>query len=206
MIRARLEGKDIGGILARIQRGVDAAQTAVSQKIADNVVRKLSRDGGGLPSKPGEPPMSQSGRLSQSVGFSKANKGYSRVGLGVFYGKVLEFGRANIKAKKTFMVIPVSDEAKKLARRTSIPAALNRYYMTYRAQIQRIPVKGRGFMLVRVKQGKNNGGSSMTVDWRFVRSVSIRPRPFFRPAIAESKPQVPAVFRRAFINAMKGGR
>jgi hypothetical protein len=88
----RVEIVDPAGFARLVAKACNAGVTAAAAVLADTMVRQLGRNHGGVPSKPGKPPNSQTGQLSRNTGFARAVNGVAAAGTAQDYGVHLEFG------------------------------------------------------------------------------------------------------------------
>jgi hypothetical protein len=61
----------VRAMTARADKGL----AAVARSVAEELTRTLSVPGGGVPSRPGQPPRSQTGALARAVGVEQARAG-----------------------------------------------------------------------------------------------------------------------------------
>lgn len=191
--------------IKRLTAAVDVAHEAAAQVLVRAITDQLGRQNGGVRSKPGQPPTSQSGKLSQGIGYSKPVGGKNIVGSGAKYAKVLEFGML-IRAKRKFMLYPITKDAEKFVRDSGASEGktgegLKRYEETYADTIVRMRQGGK-ILIGRVQGGSKYG--QVLIEWIMAPRVYIAPRPFIRPALAKAKTEMGKAFQGT-LNRQMGG-
>lgn len=181
---------DPEAMMWRIRSAANAALTASGKVLADQMVRMLGRDKG-APSVPDAPPNTQTGELSRSLGYSEAKNLRSVVGSGVFYAKVLEFGKV-IRAKKKALLIPLTRVGQNFMRdNRGGHFALLAYQYRYGKAVVRLKTAS-GILIGRRVGGKNQ---RYEIDFMLTARVQIKERPFMRPAVARAKADMRQAFR-----------
>ena len=66
---------DSSGVVRSVEAKADKGSKAAAKAIASELTRTLSKSGGGVPSRPGQPPHRQSGALARAVGVAQARAG-----------------------------------------------------------------------------------------------------------------------------------
>lgn len=184
---------------------------AVGVVVQGEMSRILGVRHGGIPSKPGQPPNSQSGRLRNSVLVDQARPLEVRIGTNLFYGAQLEGpGDTRIFAKGKAMTIPLSPEVKRMTERGIRPRSIiNAYSFDKSRPLRWIPTR-KGTLVVRDYRGRGKGQKGARTEALFllVRSVTIKARPWMRPAFQRSKPMLLGEFvksaNRSFRQRAKG--
>lgn len=176
-----------------LRRGANAGASAAAVVGADAAVRSFGSDHGGVPSKPGSPPNSQSGNLRNSVAATAPGamgNGRAAFGTAVFYGKVMENG-ATIRAKRTkFLPVPLNVAAKRLMAKlagSSVGWAGGENVGSLRMfNLVVIRAGGRLFLVEPAKSRSGKKGERMPTNGaRFLlaKSVTIKPRPWLAPLL-----------------------
>lgn len=193
--------------LARV--GIPAATVAVNHAAAvgSQLVRdSLGTDHGGTPSRPFNPPNTQTNQLRRSIQFAKVEQTgkplTAQVGTSTRYARVLEFG-GTIRAKGKKLLVPLNREAAKALKRVGgNPRALH---------LRLIPRPGKPPLLVSWDNyGKRSrgsrkaksagGGEQMRPMFILLTSVTIAPRPFLRPLVnnPDNQQRLRAAIRTVF--------
>lgn len=98
LARVRFEWK--GDAFARdLEKSIDRGLTAAAARAADEAVRSLGSSHGGVRSKPGHPPHTQSTTLANSGTYVEAKRGVAYYGFSVFYAPFLELGTRMMAAR-----------------------------------------------------------------------------------------------------------
>jgi hypothetical protein len=171
--------------MRRLLAAGDVALTEAAKTMAKQVYDSFGRDVGGVRSKPGQPPNIDQGSLARSVGYTKSNNLKCLVGVGPVYGKYLEFG-ANIRAKKKALLIPLSRLAvRAYAEGNKSGRAAMAWYEAKVGLKNIVRIKRTGHLLI----GHKVGGKAARIefDWMLASRVTLKPRPFLRPAVAKAK-------------------
>lgn len=66
---------DSAGVVRSVTAKADKGSKAAARAIARELTRTLSKSGGGVPSRPGQPPHRQTGALARAVGVAQARAG-----------------------------------------------------------------------------------------------------------------------------------
>lgn len=83
----------------RIRDAANAGLTEAASALADGMTEILGGDHGGVPSKPGDPPHSQTGTLGNSMHYHRAENLHTQAGSVIEYGKFLELGTWKMLAR-----------------------------------------------------------------------------------------------------------
>lgn len=158
----------------------------------------IGRGHGGVPSRPNQPPNSQTNFLRGQIRYEMRGHLEVAVGSGAFYGGVLERG-GTIRAKKKMLMIPLSREMKRRTARGERPANI---IIALRFDKSR-PIKyiktKRGVMIVRAVKtvtrsarsirwgGPTSVGEADEPMFLMTPRVTIAPRPWMRPAFERFK-------------------
>lgn len=108
---------------AATREAINKGLTDAAMVASDICVRAIGRDHGGQPSKPYNPPNSQSGTLRRSHGWELNRPLVARYGAGVFYAKWLQEGtRPRGKshpgmAPRPWLTIPITRHKQRLNER-----------------------------------------------------------------------------------------
>lgn len=163
--------------LKRLEAAANKGLTEYAIVVAGTAERSFGREHGGIPSKPGMPPHSQSGHLRNSIAYVPAKNLKALVGTNVPYGRHLEFGFTARAKRAKFLAVPVHPKASRALVRAG-------------GRTRNIP----GLVLIRTKAGqlllvKPIKGKHARVEVWFVlkKSVTVAPRPWLRPALARSR-------------------
>lgn len=162
-----------------IFRGAYASALVIQQGIKQQLNRKASNrsNPNGSPSAPGEPPAKMTGHLGRSIQLAAdINEPKVRIGTAVKYAPIHEYGRT-ITAKKRWLSIPVSKQAKRVSAQGQGPRDM--------PHLQFVRFRSRGGILVEAK-GKGKRRKTI-VHWILRKSVKIPKRPFFIPGFMASR-------------------
>jgi hypothetical protein len=177
-----------------ILAAADAGLEAAGDVIANRAVTSMGTNHGGVPSAPLGPPNSQSGTLHKSIMRTKAINHVVKVGTAVKYGRYLEFGAVVTPKKAERLAIPLNAEARMLSRRVAGSGGLRSL------NLKSIKTRNGNILLGREKWSGRGASKSRSFEALFVLKfiAIILPRPWLRPALAQSRPQALAAFRAAF--------
>lgn len=186
---------------------------AVGAVVQGEMSRILGVRHGGIPSKPGQPPNSQSGRLRNSVLVDQARPLEVRIGTNLAYGSMLEFGGTILPHGKR-LAIPLSKDAKRACAMGQRPRSIILAAKFDKSRpLRYIPTKGGDTIIIRdwkrTALGRSGGGKIKGTNvakggkWSkrqindekkgepfflLARAVKIDARPWMRPAFQKSKP------------------
>lgn len=196
-----------GRFLATLRESFQHGLTAGAAMAADYAVRSFGSDHGGVPSLPGRPPNTQSGRLRNTVTFTGADLAgplTSAYGTNMMYGRVLELG-GTIRARGKALAIPLSPEVKRQVARGVRPRSIINAYKFDRSHPLRWIKTKRGVLVVR-QMGRQTGSRSAGIAARFaghlgkvtseeplfllVPQVRIAPRPWLARAYFGHRQQI----------------
>jgi hypothetical protein len=96
------------GMLEDLQRFFDDHPKRVEQAAKDlaaDITKELSKPGHGVPSRPGDPPAMQTGKLQKSIKTKRVSPTIVEVYSEVDYAKVLDFGGKDIKKRPFFYAL-----------------------------------------------------------------------------------------------------
>jgi hypothetical protein len=210
---------DAAGIMRKLEAAATAGLVVVGQHVEKEMRGILGRNHGGIPSRPGSPPNSQTNFLRGQIRYEMRGPLEVAIGSGAFYGAVLETGMT-ILPKKKRLAIPLSKDAKAACRRGQRPANIILAARLDRDRpLRYIPTKGGDTLIVRdyrrsgLKRDNASGRwsrESMNTDMKgepfflLARAVKIDKRPWMVPAFIKAKPRLLGAFTRA-ANAAFGG-
>jgi phage gpG-like protein len=190
-------------IVARVQKAVDAALYAGASSLETNIRESLKRQNssisaGGIPSAPGEPPATGTGRLSGSIVAIKADdwtetKPHYRVGTNIKYAAIQEYGGRIAAKKGKFLAVPLGVDGRRAAREAKGVSLRN-------LKLTLLRVKGK-LLLVRFA-GKAR--AAMKPLFILLKSVILPARPYMRPAYAVAKGQIKIRVELAIKDALGG--
>lgn len=101
---------------AATREAINKGLTDAAMVASDICVRAIGRDHGGKPSKPYNPPNSQSGTLRRSHGWELNRPLVARYGAGVFYAMYLQTGTKRM-APRPWLTIPITRHKQRLNER-----------------------------------------------------------------------------------------
>jgi hypothetical protein len=203
---------DAAGIMRKAEAAATAGLVVVGQHVEKEMRGILGRNHGGIPSRPGSPPNSQTNFLRGQIRYEMRGPLEVAIGSGAFYGAVLETG-AVIRAKKKALMIPLSPEMKKLTARGKRPAAIITALRVDKTRPLRYIKVRSGILIVRehpaAKRSKAVWAPTPTGErsealFLMTSKVTIAARPWMVPAFIKARPRLLGAFTRA-AKAVYGG-
>jgi hypothetical protein len=99
---------------AAVGQAIDKGLKDAAMVGSDIAARQLGTQHGGKPSKPGNPPNSQTGTLRRSHGWELNRPRVARYGVGVFYGPILQDPN---RLNRPWLLIPIQRHRQRLNQR-----------------------------------------------------------------------------------------
>lgn len=188
------------GLMARIRTAANAALLTAAEDGANAARDSIGRAPYGTHSQPGEPPNWQTGELHRSIVARKGDDWQANFGSTSKHGVWMEKGVPLIKPiKGQYLPVPINLAAQIMARRV---AGGNGMLRTQNLQLIVNKEKHQALLVEmtrnRTKQKKN--GAVFVLK----RSVTIKPRPWLRPAYDKNKARILGVFEGRFKANMAG--
>jgi phage gpG-like protein len=159
------------------RQAVDVAAVVFQSELKGTLTRSGASNimSGGQGSPPGSPPRVNTGRLRNSIQINrdglKKNPPSARVGTNVVYARIQEYGGRITPKKARALAIPIGVEGKKAQRRG--------------------PLRSQNLVLIKSKRGNmllaRVDGKKITPVFVLKQSVTLPPRPYFRPTMRSAK-------------------
>jgi len=203
--------------LSKVEASANAGLRTVGVILEKDMKNIIGRNHGGVPSRPGNPPNSQTNFLRGQIRFEQKRSLEVRVGSGAFYGIVLEKG-ATIRAKKKALMIPLSKEMKRRTARGERPANIIISLRFDKTRPLKYIKTKRGVMIVRsvktVKRSERSvrWGGPMSIGeadeplFFMTAQVRIAARPWMRPSYERSRKAMMDGFVKTTRQHMGGSR
>lgn len=200
--------------IARIQLAALHGVARGAIMLQDNVVAKLSRvasnvGAGGHPSPPGSPPGQNTGALARSIQAVDVTKTPMkptyRVGTKLIYARIQEYG-GRIRAKKgKFLPVPVGVDGKRAMRdaKGNLRSLNLKLVRTKAGQL--LLVKELKIGDKAAKGSKKEKFAQTKILFVLKKQVYLPPRPYFRPAYAETSKEIQKEIHDSIQEAMEGG-
>jgi len=194
----------------KLHEAVKRGLTDASMVLADGVVNVFGVNHGGVASKPGHPPNTQTGHARKSVGYTKADDDWrSFVGTNVPYLRYLDGGAVIRSRSGKAITIPLSAEAKRMVaavngRARSVINALKfdkirplRFFKT-----------ANGILIVRMASNRSKDRGTGEAFILLTDHATIHARPWAKPAVKRSRDAMERVFVNTAARqmAVRGGR
>jgi hypothetical protein len=181
---------------------IDRGLSSAARRLADTIVRRFGSNHGGVPSRPGDVPNSQSGNLRASIQSVDATGGTAFVGSSLAYARHLEHGAVVRPRNGRAIVIPLAPSIARQMRNGVRPRSIiNALKFDKSRPLAWIKAK-RGGVIVMQKRGRK--GDMVPLMLLTSRAV-IAPRPWAKPGVVAARPAMEQAFIRSARQAVATG-